>query len=153
MLFFLVFWSLIIFVPSTILNTDQIIDGTSNIIIEFEFFMITIVIVASVINRWTKKVNVKKFKYQIVIGILASIFCFSFATFSTLNDYIIAPIISPNDISSWGLFFSHDKPINILYQSIIFWAFALFFFFIPFINDLLIKISNKNYTEKLLWQK
>jgi hypothetical protein len=37
--------------------------------------------------------------------------------------------------------------------SIFFWVFTIVSLGLPFLNDLLIKLTNKNYSEKLLWEK
>jgi hypothetical protein len=47
----------IIGVPSIILDTDQLVDGLSNIIVLFFFVIYGAVAIASAINRHTKKVT------------------------------------------------------------------------------------------------
>ena len=64
--------------------------------------------------------------------------------------FLISTILTPFDNSSWGLFYHNSTTLNLYQATIVFWIAAITFIGIPFLNDLLIKYTNKNYQQKLL---
>jgi hypothetical protein len=59
-----VFLGLAIYIPSFLLNTDQIIDQVTNTSVIFSFICFVAILVGSLVNRTTNKVAVEKTKYH-----------------------------------------------------------------------------------------
>jgi hypothetical protein len=92
---FLIF--IMIGIPSIILNTDTIVDGCTNTSTQILFVLYGLVILGSLINRFKNKIQVDKFKYQFLFGIIAIIGCFGSAIYSTFFTYLISPILKPDE--------------------------------------------------------
>ena len=150
------FWYLVFGIISAILSTDQIFDGLSNIAVVLIFLMYGFVAFMSVVNRFTNKVSqseVPHQKGQVPLAIIAALGCFLIPIYQMVYEFIIKVIQNPmEDFKAWGLFWKGEH-IKRFMACIIFWGGAIIFIVWPFINDLLIKVTNKNYKQPLLWEK
>ena len=149
--FFIYF--LIISIPSGILSTDQMYDGFTSVIPTFSFMIFAFVAIMSVVNRKTQRVPVSEVsyqKFQKTAAIISAIGCFGINLYGMFYQFLIRTILTPSDNSSWGLFYHNSTTLNLYQATIVFWIAAITFIGIPFLNDLLIKCTNKNYQQKLL---
>ena len=168
------FWWAILIIPSAILNTDAIADGSSTAMVLFLYVVYGITVFAGLANRKTHKVNVKKIKIfplTAFIGVLGCIFMICFVGFI---QFMLAPIMSGlNNIdgvnswqgikAGWGMFVKAKNCLSLgeeeiyklsnLETMIWFWSILLLIVIIPFINDLLIKSFDKTNKLPLIWQK
>lgn len=154
-LFISVFWWVILLIPSTILNTDGIIDGVSNFPTLFSFAIYGTVVFKAWINRFSKKVHVNKLPGFIVIAPLAVIGCylaFGYQFFYRFSTKVLIDGIVNNDWNqtfNWGLFFGGDSKIGSLFAMIIFFTMLVLYITLPFINDLFIKIKYRKLNDDL----
>lgn len=150
------FWFLLIGVISAVLNTDQIVDGLSNICVVLIFTVYGFVSLMSVVNRFTHRVPQSEVSYQkgqVVFAIIGALGCFLVPLYQMIYAFIIKVAQNPNEAyGAWGLFWGGNN-INSLVACLIFWIGVVLFIGFPFLNDLLIKLTNKNYSQALLWQK
>ncbi|MBP5256898.1 MAG: amino acid permease [Mycoplasma sp.] len=160
-IYYVIFMSIIILgvgISSIILNTDQIIDGFSEANVTAFYLVYGIIVLGGFINRFTKKVTVNKIKGFHIFSIVGTIGAFSVFGFICLYSYGYQSFFasSKNDLAPWGLFQDSKCSFNLtnLHAGITFWAFIVFIFISPFINDLMIKIfDDKSNTNKLIWQR
>ena len=159
-------------VPSAILNTIQIFDGVSTISVLLFFAIYAMVIFGAFANRRTHKQEVKKSKLFNLAAPIAMAGCFFIFGYSLAWTYT-ANVFSTgmnNEFTVWGLAFTPESwnwarnsinpdtglPGTNLYcweAMIVFWVTILFFVAYPFINDAVLKATNKNYGHALMWQK
>lgn len=159
LIFVLLFYFIIIGIPSGLWQHDQIYDGVSNCFVMFMFIVYGLVSLASIINRKTHKVPVNEVKYQkgqcLAAGI-GFVGCMFVPAWNFIYTFLVDPVLdSQGNFKSWGLFYGAEsiESVHKWQAAIIFWAFIIFIFAIPFINDLIIKLTNKNYKQPLIWQK
>lgn len=107
-LIYYIFIFIIFLVPSAIVNTDAFIDGISNFPTTIFFSLYATIILATLINRKTKKVNVKKVFGFIPMAIIAIIGCYFVSGFQIFYTFLIQTIINPNEQLKWGLFSDND---------------------------------------------
>lgn len=140
----IVFWALIIYIPSIVLNTDSIIDGFSNLAVAYFFLVYTYVI-----YLFWKNVYLKDSKFQegsnktrysilvwttivfVIMGIFANFF---FVAFDGIKNWNIA--------SSWGLYLSGSGTKNFIVL-ILYGVGAFIFICIPLFNFYLIEKIEK----------
>jgi hypothetical protein len=53
----------------------------------------------------------------------------------------------------WGLFLKGGYELQNWQAAIVFWSTGVFIIGFPFLNDFLIKLTNKNYNQPLMWEK
>lgn len=142
------FWWIVFLIPSVIINSDAIIDGVSNFPTLFMFAIYGTVVLATWINRFTKKVYVNKMPGFIYIAPLASLGCylaFGYQFFYYYSVKIILDGIQNNNWFSqtvnWGLFASGKDKLLAIHAMIVFFIMIITFIFVPFINDSLIKLK------------
>lgn len=149
-------------IPSCILNTSHIYDGFSTLAVLFYFAIYGTTILGGLINRKTAKNSVHKVGYFIPFGIIAVIGCyfaFGYCVFYQFSTQVILfPIGDPNDLKTMANSFGFAMvksgfELNNWQAACVFWSAAIFFIGYPFLNDLLIKLTDKNYAQPLLWQK
>ena len=123
------------------------------------FIVYGLVSLASIINRKTHKVPVNEVKYQkgqcLAAGI-GFVGCMFVPAWNFIYTFLVDPVLdSQGNFKSWGLFYGAEsiESVHKWQAAIIFWAFIIFIFAIPFINDLIIKLTNKKYKQPLIWQK
>lgn len=154
------FYYLLITIASGILQSDILVDGISNIVIMTMFIIYGIVALSSAINHFTKKIPTSEVSYQkgqVAISIISFIGCIFIPCWTLGWTFMGDPIsdaikhISSN-FNGWGLFYEND-PIQKWIVITLFWSILIFLIALPFINDLLIKCSDRNYSHCLLWQK
>jgi len=149
------FWLIGLAIPSSILNSDAIADGSTNVLIIYFYILYAIILLGSFRNRFSKKVEVNKIKVfpvTCVIGILCCLFIFAF---TGIYQSLINPILSPNNFDfSWGLFVSGDSVTKFAnWQiAIIFWVLFATMSLLPLLNDGLIARFEKTNKNLLIWQ-
>lgn len=159
-----IFIALIFFavaIPSCIIDTSHIYDGFSTLAVLFYFGIYGTTILGGLINRKTNKNQVHKVGYFIPFGIIAVIGCyfaFGYCVFYQFSTQVaLYPIGNPDDLktvaNSFGFAMVKGESLNNWQAAVVFWSAAIFFLGYPFLNDLMIKWSDKNYAQPLLWQK
>lgn len=151
-----IFYFLSISIISGVLQTDIFIDGTSNVIVVMMFFVYGFVALSSAINHFTKKIPQSEVQYQkgqIVTCIISFIGCIFIPCWTLGWTFLGDPISNANsNFNGWGLFYG-DTNIKKWIVAIVFWSISILLIGMPFFNDLLIKLTDKNYNQPLLWQK
>jgi amino acid transporter len=92
------FWFLVFGILSAVLNTDQIFDGLSNIVVVLIFTVYGFVTLMSVVNRKTNKVpasEVAHQKGQIPLAIIGAIGCFAIPLYQMIYVFIYQVAIDP----------------------------------------------------------
>lgn len=167
-------WWVATLIPSFILNTDQIVDACSYIMIISLYVLYVFVMIKALINRKTKKVEVRKIKVFIPTCCIALFGCLFIIIFCGFYKFLAVPIHlgltqgwnNPYE-NGWGLFvkskealvpWSIDSDGYLVgfnnWQSItIYWSIFIFMLATPLINDLLIKINGNKQHQHLIWQK
>ena len=153
--FILCFYFSILYIPSMIFNTDQIMDGVSNVVVILFFLFYGINALLSFINRYTNKVTeVNKQKLQKTFSMISFVGILFVFCYSAFYKFLTYPIINPNgSFETWGLFHDNTKTLTQLEAAIWFWALMIVMSALPLINDLLIKLFNKKYNMPLIWEK
>ena len=150
------FWFLVFGILSAALNTDQIFDGLSNIIVVLIFTVYGFVALMSVINRITHKVPTSEVAYQkgqVPLAIIGTIGCFAVPLYQMIYVFIYQVADNPTaPYTTWGLFYGGNI-LSTWVAALIFWGGAILFIGWPFLHDLILKGVNKNFKEPLLWQK
>ncbi|MBQ6280180.1 MAG: APC family permease [Mycoplasma sp.] len=150
------FWFIVLGVPSAVLNTDQIFDGFSNIIVVLFFTIYGFVVLMSIINRITNKIpqsEVPRQKGHVVFASISVLGCFLVPLYQMIYEFIYKVVLNPTgEYKPWGLFWGGSR-IPTWIACLVFWFGVIIFVAFPFINDLLIKVTNKNYSQALMWQK
>ncbi len=138
-------WWTIIIIPSIVVGkngTDVFVDGISNFPTVFFFLIYGILVFFGFINRFTKKVEVQKYKLFIVfapisfIGILL-VFCYVF-----FYENLVHPFIEDYSIN-WGLFYSKGFEVKPWMSTIWFFISLGLFLLLPPLNYLLKNMINK----------
>ena len=150
------FWFLVFGILSAALNTDQIFDGLSNIVVVLIFTVYGFVALMSVINRITHKVPTSEVAYQkgqVPLAIIGTIGCFAVPLYQMIYVFIYQVAVDPTaPYTTWGLFYGGNI-LSTWVAALIFWGGAILFIGWPFLHDLILKGVNKNFKEPLLWQK
>lgn len=146
-------WWVATLIPSAILNTDQIVDGSSNIMIIAIYVIYSVILICALVNRFTKRVEVRKlaiFPVTCVIGILSCLFLIGYCG---LYQFLAQPLIEKDAyVCSWGLFVESDFKL-VYWQTIVcYWSMFAFMLASPLINDLFIKWFDKGSRQVLIWQ-
>ena len=129
------FWSLIILIPSIIINHDGLIDGFSNLVVVAIFPIYAYLIFLYWKNIYLKSNKNNKYRHWYAIAVWVALIWVILAI--GLNIYFVfeAAIKSWNGSSSWGLFVApQDTAINNLNVLILYIVFFAIFFSFPFIN-------------------
>ena len=128
------FWSLIILIPSIIINHDGLIDGFSNLVVVAIFPIYAYLIFLYWKNIYLKSNKNNKYRHWYTIAVWAALIWVLLAI--GLNIYFVleAAIKSWNSSSSWGLFITQGIAINNLNVLILYIVFFAIFFSFPFIN-------------------
>lgn len=153
---FLVLIFFAVAIPSCILDTSHIYDGFSTLAVLFFFGIYGTTIFGGLINRKTNKNEVHKVGYFIPFGIIAIIGCYFAFAYCVFYQFSIQVILDPigTKANSFGFAMVKSSCDLINWQAAcVFWSAAIFFLIYPFINDVLIKCSDKNYTQPFIWQR
>ena len=128
------FWSLIILIPSIIINHDGLIDGFSNLVVVAIFPIYAYLIFLYWKNIYLKSNKNNKYRHWYAIAVWVALIWVILAI--GLNIYFVleAAIKSWNSSSSWGLFITQGIAINNLNVLILYIVFFAIFFTFPFIN-------------------
>lgn len=153
-----IFWMILIFVPSAILDNDQLIDGFSNFPIVFFFIVYAVMIYYYWKNIYQKNnhrqelfyksvyqksYRLKKIDYYTIFVWITIIMVFAVVGINMVVVFI-SGITEPNRISTWGLYksISGIKLTN-LHVLIIYIIALTFFIALPVINFQLVKKIEK----------
>lgn len=129
------FWSLIILIPSIIINHDGIIDGFSNLVVVAIFPIYAYLIFLYWKNIYLKSNKNNKYRHWYTIAVWVALIWVLLAI--GLNIYFVleATIKSWNaSYDGWGLSVTQGIPINNLNVLILYIVFFAIFFSFPFIN-------------------
>ena len=128
------FWSLIILIPSIIINHDGLIDGFSNLVVVAIFPIYAYLIFLYWKNIYLKSNKNNKYRHWYTIAVWVALIWVILAI--GLNIYFVleAAIKSWNSSSSWGLSITQGIAINNLNVLILYIVFFAIFFSFPFIN-------------------
>ena len=128
------FWSLIILIPSIIINHDGLIDGFSNLVVVAIFPIYAYLIFLYWKNIYLKSNKNNKYRHWYTIAVWVALIWVILAI--GLNIYFVleAAIKSWNSSSSWGLSITQGIAINNLNVLILYIVFFAIFFTFPFIN-------------------
>ena len=155
-------WWAIMVIPSCLLNTDQIIDGMSNMMILAIYIVYAVLLCCGLNNRRTNKVEVRKMKGFKIFCPIAIFTCVFMILFCSVYQFFAIPLIdiyqygmSWNDIYNcgWGLFVGTPFKLNYWQVMVCYWTIFAFMMTCPFINDLMIKWWDKGNKQCLIWQK
>ena len=155
---YVIFICLIFFavaIPSCIINTSHIYDGFSTLAVLFYFGIYGTTIFGGLINRKTNQHQVHKVGYFIPFGIIAVIGCYFAFGYCVFYQFSTQVALDPNNTNanSFGFAMVTGEGLKNWEAALVFWSAAIFFLGYPFVNDLLIKLTDKNYAQPLLWQK
>lgn len=156
---FCVFIWLVMFIPSSMLNTSQIYDGFSTLAVLFFFGIYGIVILGGLINRKTGKHEIHKVGYFVPFGIIAVIGCFFAFIYCVVYQFGIQAASAPlaSTANSFGFAMVQEgyrKGLGFYnwQAALVFWSAAIFFLLFPFINDIVIVMTDRHYPFPLLWE-
>jgi hypothetical protein len=80
------------------MNTDQFMDGASNLVVIFSFTIYGLVAIYSAANRKTQKVaNIMKSRGQVPMAIIGGVGCILIAAYAIIYTYFANVIANPND--------------------------------------------------------
>lgn len=147
------FWLIGLGIPSSLLNVDDIADGSTNTLIIYFYILYAVILLGSFRNRFTKKVTVNKIKIFPVTCVISIICCLFIFGFCGIYQNIINPIMRPMSADiSWGLFIEVGHVLCNWQIAIIFWCLFTAMACLPLINDLLIKGFDHKNKQPLIWQ-
>ena len=151
------FWYLVIGVTSAMLSSDQILDGMVNVVVLLMFTVYGCVALMSVVNRKTQRVPKSEVPYQkgqVPLAIIGALGCFLVPLYQMGYVFLYEAITESSDpFKAWGLFWQNRVTLTHVQVAAIFWAGVVLFVAMPFLNDLIVKATNKGYKHALLWQK
>ena len=128
------FWSLIILIPSIIINHDGLIDGFSNLVVVAIFPIYAYLIFLYWKNIYLKSNKNNKYRHWYAIAVWVALIWVILAIGLNIYFVIEAAIKSWDGSSSWGLSVTQCIPINNLNVLILYIVFFAIFFSFPFIN-------------------
>lgn len=150
---------LVMFIPSSMLNTSQIYDGFSTLAVLFFFGIYGLVILGGLVNRKTKKNDIHKVGYFVPFGIVAVIGCFFTFFYCILYQFgylcIKAPLATTANSFGFAMVkegFRDGLGFYNWQAAIIFWSAAIFFILYPFLNDIAIVMTDRHYPFPLIWE-
>lgn len=151
------FWFLIGSIAAIVLQTDQIVDGLSNLAVTFFYMIYGLVPLLNIAMNKVPTSEVPHQKLRKTTAIIGFIGCTFVTLWSMGWTFLGNAIVNPTDASSWGLFYdisyNGGTTLNNVAAAGVFWGTAVLFFAFPFLNDLIIKLTDKNYKQPLLWEK
>jgi APA family basic amino acid/polyamine antiporter len=96
-----VFYWVALGLPSMIMNTDQFMDGASNLAVIFYFSIYGLVAIFSAVNRKTHKVNdITKSKGQVPMALIGGIGCLIVTVYAMVYTYFANVVMNPTDINT-----------------------------------------------------
>lgn len=137
------FWFTTMLIPSTILNTDVLVDGMSNYPTLFFFLIYGLVVFFALINRWTKKIRINKVRLFIPISIVSLLGILIIFGYQILYENLAKLFIDHNQKISWGVLMGHGKEFFAWQGAIVFFISIILFVTIPFLNKGLFKLERK----------
>lgn len=143
------FWWIIMLIPSAITNNDGYIDLISNFPTLFYFAIYGSIVLMGFVNRFTKKVEVKKIKGFLVFAPISVIGCYLVFGYQFFYGMLVSPILNPNSVSSFGVFLSSGtlrSPLLNWHTSIIFFSVVIFFILSGIINEIILNKKEQQYS-------
>lgn len=137
------FWFTIMLIPSTILNTDVLVDGMSNYPTLFFFLIYGLVVFFALINRWTNKIKINKVRLFIPISIVSLVGILVIFGYQIFYENIAKLFIDHNQKISWGVLMSNGKQFSAWQGALVFFVSIFSFSTIPFLNKGLFKLEKK----------
>lgn len=149
------FYTIIFGIPSGVMNTDQIFDGVSNFIVLAFFGIYAVLSAASILNRYNGHApEVIKQKGQIPAAVIGSFGCFFIFGYGLIWQFCGNIAINANkQFEAWGLFIDNKVTLTYAQAAIWFWTMCGIMIVLPFLNELGIKATDKNYDQAFFWQK
>lgn len=151
------FYTIIFGIPSGVMNTDQIFDGVSNFIVLAFFGIYAVLSAASIFNRYNGHApEVIKQKGQIPAAVIGSFGCFFIFGYGLIWQFCGNIVMNANkEFDTWGLFVHIEDGHKLTYAqaAIWFWTMCGIMIVVPFLNELGIKATDKNYNQAFFWQK
>ncbi|MGL4343030.1 MAG: APC family permease [Metamycoplasmataceae bacterium] len=143
-------WSMIVFIPASILNNDQIVDGFSNFptILFFIIYTMTIYFYWKNIYLTTERQN-EKFPRSYSVLVWISIISVLTAVIINFVMVGLSGIATPFENSSWGIYMDGGIKVNNLTALIMYIVFIIMFIVVPIINKWLVK----KYEKRILFLK
>lgn len=143
-----IFWWTVMLIPSAITNTDSYIDLLSNFPTLFYFSIYGSIVLMGFINRFTKKVPVKKVKGFLFFAPISIIGCYLVFGYQFFYGMLIQPIMHPNDLVSYGVFLSAGPDRQVVHNwqtSIVFFTMVAFFIVSGLINEWILRKKERQY--------
>lgn len=140
-------WFVLMAILSIGFNHDAFIDGLSNYATLFFFFIYGMVVLFTLINRFTNKVEVDKINIYLlvpvaIISLIGITLVFGYQFF---YENIARVFIEHNTNSSWGVLYGpSDNKIKLWQVSIVFFSMLLLFMLLPIINYLIVRKKDGN---------
>ncbi len=150
-----IFYTIVLGIPSVVMNTDQIFDGVSNFIVLAFFGVYATLSAASIVNRYSLKApEVVKQKGQVPVAAIGAIGCFFVFAYGMIWQFCGAIAIKPTAaFEAWGLFHANSFTMEAWMACMWFWIMCGILIIVPILNELLIKLTDKNYNQALIWEK
>lgn len=163
----ILFWWIILAVPSSILNTDALGDGSSTSMIVIIYVIYGVTVAGGLVNRKTKKIEVHKIKLFPVTAVIGILGCIFMVGYVAIYQMTIAPILAGLDNlnsgltvkAGWGMFVQSQNCLG-FFNNFKNWEVLMWFWIMtgiaalsPIVNDLLIKGFDKSNKTPLIWQK
>ena len=149
----ILFWWVVLLIPSVIYNTDAFADGLSNFPTLFMFAIYGTIVLSGFINRFTKKVHVVKMPGFMFVAPIAVIGCYLAFGYQFFYFFSVNAFIHPNEIVNWGLFAQGSFQTKAYMAAILFFVMLVVFVVLPFINDALLKQRYKKIDQHNILRK
>ena len=149
----IMFWWIVLLIPSVIYNTDAFADGLSNFPTLFMFAVYGTIVLSGFINRFTKKVHVVKMPGFMIIAPIAVIGCYLAFGYQFFYFFSVNAFINPNSVVNWGLFAQGNFETKAYMASILFFVMLAVFVVVPLINDALLKQRYKKIDHQNILRK
>ncbi len=147
------------FIPSALLNTSQIYDGLSTLVVLFYFGIYGAVVLGGLRNRKTNKHHVHKVGYFVPFGIIAVIGCFFTFGYCAFYQFGYQCLLYPLTTSANSFGFAMVKEgfrdglgFYNWQAATIFWSGAVAFLLYPFLNDIVLIMTDRHYPLPLIWE-
>ncbi len=150
-----IFYIVILGIPSCVMDTDQIFDGVSNFIVLAFFGIYATLSAASIFNRYKPKApEVVKQKGQVAAAGIGAFGCYFVFAYGMIWQFCGAIATNPNaSFDAWGLFHQNAFTMQAWMACMWFWIMCAILILVPILNELVIKYTDKNYNQALIWEK
>lgn len=150
------FYWVVIGIPSILIDTDELIDGISNVAVLIYFGIYAVTVAFSMKNHVNRKCHELTWqKGQLVAGLISTIGCFGVIAYYFASSFIVnfANGLATNEnVLGWGLFCDNNK-LLLWEQAVFFLAITIWFVIVPFLNDWIINNTTPFYKSPFVWEK